>query len=48
MSGLRDQLALDLDSTFQSLQEAIQSTSELFINLPEQLAGTVSSPVAKR
>ena len=48
MSGLRDQLTLDLDSTFKSLQETIQSTSELFINLPEPLAGIISPEVASR
>ena len=48
MSGLRDQLTLDLDSTFKSLQETIQSTSELFINLPEPLAGIISLEVASR
>ena len=48
MSGLRDQLTLDLDSTFKSLQDIIQSTSELFINLPEPLAGIISPEVASR
>ena len=48
MSGLRDQLTLDLDSTFKCLQETIQSTSELFINLPEPLAGIISPEVASR
>ena len=48
MSGLRDQLTLDLDSTFKSLQETTQSTSELFINLPEPLAGIISPEVASR
>ena len=48
MSGLRDQLALDLDSTFKGLHEAIQGTSDLFINLPEQLTGAVTPAVASR
>lgn len=41
MSGLKDQLGLDLDYTLNSLQESIKSTSELLLNLPETLYGTV-------
>ena len=48
MSGLRDQLALDLDSTFKTLEDTIQSTSELFLNLPEPLTGIVSPETASR
>ena len=48
MSGLRDELAKDLDNTLRTLQDAVHSTSELFINLPEPLAGTVNQDIAAR
>ena len=38
MSGLRDQLAKDLDNTLKSLQDAVQATSDLFLNLPEAMS----------
>ena len=48
MSGLKDQLGLDLDYTLNSLQESIRSTSELLLNLPETLHGTVTEDDASK
>ena len=48
MSGVKDQLGLDLDYTLKSLQTSIQSTSELLLNLPESLNGTVTEDEAAR
>ena len=52
MKRLRDHnlAASDLNSTFTSLQEAIQHTSELLIQIPENLnlSGVISPEVASR
>ena len=48
MCGLKDQLGLDLDYTLNSLQESIRSTSELLLNLPETLHGTVTEDDASK
>ena len=51
MKKLRDHnLASDLSTTFNSLHEAVQHTSELLIQIPEGLnqSGVISPEIASR